>query len=117
MALKLILALLLCSLWSEALVFTTLADTTITGSVQAVSAAPISAIFVQFVCSAGNAATIRIGSQTQTPTSTNGVPCAPGGVQFLPAIPNGAGSYNRYDLSTLYLLGTANDTVSISYGQ
>jgi len=88
----------------------TLADVTLTGSAQQLTATPTKAAWVQ-VQGIGSNAAFRIGDASVGAARGVVVP-ASGGGQFFPPI----GESRSYDLSQIYVKGTLNDTIAVMYG-
>lgn len=87
----------------------TLADVTVTATPTALSATSVRAAWVQ-IQAISISAEIRIGDQNITTTRGSKLLSALD-AQFFPAL----GVCNSYDLSTIYIVGTQNDTVSVLY--
>jgi hypothetical protein len=87
----------------------TLDDVTLSATATALSATSIKATWVQ-VQGVTITGTARIGDSNITSTRGATILSA-GGSQFLPS----HGNANMYDLSTIYVLGTLNDKVSVLY--
>lgn len=93
-----------------------IADISGTGTaVQVSSTQGAVALWVQFVAPSTNSSVVRVGDVTVS--GTTGVPVAPGGGYFLPAINYTSGPPTKYDLSTLYVIVQSGDKLSVEYGK
>jgi hypothetical protein len=91
---------------------TSTADIAGTGTATAISSSG-GALWIQFVCPSTNVSSVRIGDSGVS--TTDGVPCAPGGSFFMPVLPvQGVGSNHVYDLSKIFFLVQVGDKLSIT---
>jgi hypothetical protein len=88
----------------------TLADVTVSATATAISATSIRANWV-LMQGVTISATARIGDSSITTTRGATMGAAKDAVSFPPC-----GNTNVYDLSTIYVLGTASDKISVLYG-
>jgi len=88
----------------------TLADKTITASAVALSTTSIKANWV-ILSGQSLAGAARVGDSLISTTRGAIIPSTGSVVTFPPM-----GNSNSYDLSTLYVIGTANDKLAICYG-
>lgn len=92
----------------------TLADKTISATASALSSTSVAAAWVNIQASkaAGNTAVVRVGDLSVS-TSRGGIVATTIGSSLL--LPS-CGNANVYNLNEIYVIGTAGDTVAISYG-
>ena len=86
-----------------------LATVSLTTSAAALSSTSIKANWVQIQGSSLTGAA-RVGDSTIT-SSKGAIISSTGDSQFFPAL----GNANAYDLSSIYVLGTASDTLAVTY--
>ena len=91
----------------------TIADVTVAATRAALSSTSVRAAWVNIQASksGGNSAVVRVGDVNVTTARGGIVPVAIGSSLLLPP----CGNANAYDLNGIYVIGTANDTISVIY--
>lgn len=89
----------------------TLPDVTITGSAQALAAASKRCRWITVFAPSGNSADVRVGDSNVTTSRGRSVPKGTG-MDFPPQADDPTGAY---DLADIYVIGTSNDKLTVTF--